>query len=183
MDFFVSKYIYIKAMEKRAREFLDITSRYYERNKVKWDGLIKALGLQGDEDVYNDTILNVYDRIGTNDTFDDKTDDEIIAYWYKSYLNNLKRSKQYKVNKRTDDDVMEILKDEEYVVDNQNLYFVTINLILSKVWENYDPQTYHLFKMYYLIPDMTFEELSSIVGFDVKPKISRVRKWLVNEFQ
>lgn len=170
-------------MEKRAKEFLDITARYYERNKVKWDVLLKSLGLKFDDDIYNDTILAVYDKIEKGDDFEGKTDDEIMAYWYRSFINNIKRDRLYSKNRRTDDDVMELLKDSEYIVDNHSLYFVKIRLILNKVRDKYDELTYHLFKMYYMIPDMTYEELSSIVGFDVKPKISRVRKWLQDVIQ
>lgn len=165
-------------MEKRAREFLMITERYYERNKVKWNSLLRSVGLQFNDDVYNDTILNVYEKIEKNNEFDEKTDDEIIAYWYKSFINNLKRCKNYSANKRTDDDVMEILKDAEYVVENQHLCFATIRLLLNRVKAEYDAQSYHLFKMYYMIPDMTYDELSAIVGFNVKSKINRMRRWL-----
>ena len=66
-------------MEKRARQFLDIAERYYERNKVKWVSLLQSIGLSFDEDIYNDTILNVYDKISSNMEFDEKTDDEIIG--------------------------------------------------------------------------------------------------------
>lgn len=165
-------------MEKRAREFLDITGRYYEKNKVKWKGLLNHIGLSFDDDVYNETILNVYEKIEKNNEFDEKCDDEIIAYWYKSFINNLKRDKHYSRHNRTDDDVMEILKDEEYIVCNHHLYFTTMRLLLEKIREEYDGLSYHIFKMYYLIPKMTYDELSSIVGFNVKSKISRMRNWL-----
>lgn len=165
-------------MEKRAREFLDMTGKYYSKNKVKWENLLNHIGLSFDEDVYNDTILSVYEKIKGNNEFDERTDDEIIAYWYRSFINNIKRCKQYKVNKRTDDDVMELLKDEEYVVGNQHLYFTTMRMLFEMIREQYDGHSYHIFKMYYLIPDMTYEELSSIIGFDVKPKINRMRNWL-----
>lgn len=165
-------------MEKRAREFLDITGRYYEKNKVKWTSLIKHIGLSFDEDIYNETILNVYEKINGEKEFDEKGDDEIIAYWYKSFINNLKRDKHYSRHNRTDDDVMEILKDAEYVVENQHLYFTTMRLLLEKLKAEYDGLSYHIFKMYYLIPEMTYDELSATVGFNVKSKISRMRNWL-----
>ena len=165
-------------MKQRAKEFLDITGKYYSRNRAKWDNLTKSIGLSFDEDIYNDTILSVYEKIEKGDEFDTKTDDEIIAYWYRSYINNLKRDKHYSRHNRTDDDVMEILKDEEYVVENQHIYFATMKYLLEKVKDKFDGQAYHIFKIYYLTPDMTYEELSSIIGFDVKPKISRIRKWL-----
>lgn len=166
-------------MEKRAREFLDIAERYYERNKVKWESLIRSTGLRFDEDVYNDTIIKVYERISRDEDYELKGDDEIIAYWYRSFVNNLKRDIKYSKNsKRDDSDVIEILKDEEYQVENHHLYFATIRLLLNRIKEEYDARSYHIFKMYYLCPDLTYEELSDIVGYDVKSKISRMRNWL-----
>ena len=167
-------------MEKRAREFLDLTSRYYEKNKVKWENLIKGIGLKFSEDVYNDTIISVYERISNGEDLDNTPDDEIIAYWYRSFVNNLKKNKNSKIDEA---DVIELLKNEEYVVDSSNLYYATIRLIFNKVKEEYDPQSYHIFRMYYMDVDMTFEELSSIVGFDVKPRISRIRRWLTDVVQ
>ena len=165
-------------MEKRAREFLDMTGKYYSKNKVKWESLLNHIGLSFDEDVYNETILSVYEKIKNENEFDEKTDDEIIAYWYRSFINNIRRDKHYSRNNRTDDDVMELLKDEEYIVGNQHLYFTTMRMLFEMIREQYDGHSYHIFKMYYLMPDMTYDELSSIVGFDVKPKISRMRNWL-----
>ena len=41
----------------------------------------------------------------------------------------------------------------------------------------YDLKSYHLFKMYYMIPDMTYDELSNVIGCDVKTKINKMKNW------
>lgn len=165
-------------MEKKAREFLDLTSRYYEKNKVKWTGLLKSIGLTFNEDVFNDTIIKVYEKINADEDID-KTEDEIIAYWYQSFVNNIKRDKKYSVNsKRDDSDVIDLLKNEEYIVESSNLYYPTIRYLLNKIMGEYDLKSYHLFKMYYMIPDMTYDELSNAVGCDVKTKINKMKNWL-----
>lgn len=168
-------------MEKRAKQFLELSSRYYEHNKTKWNSLLKSVGLCFDEDVYNDTIIKIYDKIHSEEDDIETTEDEILAYWYKSFVNNIKRNKQYSVNsKRDDSDVIDLLKDEEYIIENTHLYYPTVRFLLNKVRENFDIRSYHLFKIYYLVPNMTYDNLNSIVGCNVKTKINNIRKWLKN---
>lgn len=165
-------------MEKRARQFLDLSAKYYEKNKTKWNNLLKSVGLIFDDDVYNDTIIKVYDKLMGDEDLE-TTEDEVIAYWYQSFVNNIKRNKQYSFNsKRDDSDVIELLKDEEYTVESHHLYYPTIRLLLEKIRNNYDIRNYHLFKMYYLVPEMTYDNLSSIIGCNVKSTINKMRKWL-----
>lgn len=165
-------------MEQRARNFLNLTSRYYEKNKVKWNGLLRSVGLVFDEDVYNDTIIKVYDKLMNEEDLE-TTEDEVIAYWYQSFVNNIKRNKQYSCNsKRTDEDVIDLLKNEEYIIDSSNMYYPTIRYLLNKVREHYDLKSYHLFKMYYLVSEMTYDELNETIGCNVKTKINGIRKWL-----
>ena len=94
-------------MEKRAKEFLELSGRLYTTNKEKWKKMVDGF----DEDVYNDTILKVYDSIlkGAD------TQGDLNGYWFKSFKNNLNRNKDYSHKKKRDDtDVIELLKDKEY---------------------------------------------------------------------
>lgn len=164
-------------MEKRAREFLNLTSKYYEQNRVKWEHLLKSIGLSFDEDVYNDTIIKVYDKL-MNEEDIETTEDEVIAYWYQSFVNNIKRDKKYSCNsKREDADVIDLLKDKEYTIDASHLYYPTIRMLLEKIQSEFSDSDFHLFKMYYL-SDCTFDELNEIVGYNSKPRITKMRKWL-----
>ena len=164
-------------MEKRAREFLNLTSKYYEQNRAKWEHLLKSIGLSFDEDVYNDTIIKVYDKL-MNEEDIETTEDEVIAYWYQSFVNNIKRDKKYACNsKREDADVIDLLKDKEYTIGASHLYYPTIRMLLEKIKSKFSDSDFHLFKMYYL-SDCTFEELNDIVGYNSKPRITKMRKWL-----
>lgn len=131
-----------------------------------------------DEDIYNDTIIKIYEKLLSEEDLE-TTEDEVMAYWYRSFVNNIKRNKQYARNSKKDDkDVIDLLKNEEYIIDSSNLYYPTIRYLLNKVKDEFDIRSYHLFKMYYLIPEMTFDELSSVVGCNVKTKINDIKKWL-----
>lgn len=164
-------------MEKRAREFLNISSKYYEQNKEKWTSLLTSIGLVFDEDVYNDTIIRVYDKM-VNDEDIDKTEEEVIAYWFKSFVNNVKREKKYSRNsKRDDSDVIELLRNEEYIIEAQHLYYPTIRMLLEQVKKAFEDSYFQAFKMYYLT-DITIEELNEVMGCNCKPRITKMKKFL-----
>lgn len=162
-------------MEKRAKEFLELSGRLYTTNKEKWKKMVDGF----DEDIYNDTILKVYDSIlkGAD------TQGDLNGYWFKSFKNNLNRNKDYSHKKKRDDtDVIELLKDKEYEENNVNLYYSTISDILLKVKHKFDRKTFEVFRMY-LLCDMSYEQLNSITGMtDCKERISKVKKW-INEFK
>lgn len=164
-------------MEKRAREFLDLSARMYEQNRIKWEHLLSSIGLKFDEDIYNDTIIKIYDKL-MNEEDITTTEDEVIAYWYQSFVNNIRREKKYSRNsKRDDSDVIDLLKDKEYIVDATHLYYPTIRMLLEKIKGEYDENEFHLFKLYYLT-EHTYEEINEIVGYNAKGKINKMRKWL-----
>ena len=161
-------------MEKRAREFLELSATLYNENKKKWKPILKNMGLQFDEDIYSDSILKVYDAIMKGED----TEGDVIGYWYRCFINNTKRDKQYSYNSKRDDiDVIDYLKDKAEQVSTAETYYPTIRELLDKVKNNYDIKSYHLFKIYYLT-HITFEELSEIVGYDVKTKIMKIKKWI-----
>lgn len=162
-------------MEKRAKEFLELSGRLYTTNKEKWKKMVDGF----DEDIYNDTILKVYDSIlkGAD------TQGDLNGYWFKSFKNNLNRNKDYSHKKKRDDtDVIELLKDKEYEENNVNLYYSTISDILIKVKHKFDRKTFEVFRMH-LLCDMSYEQLNSITGLcDCKERITKVKKW-INEFK
>lgn len=168
-------------MQKRAKEFLDLTAKYYEQYKEKWEHLLKSIGLKFDEDVYNDTIIKVYDKLNNEEDLD-KSEDEVIAYWYQSFVNNIRRSKKYAFNSKTEDiEPIEILKHKAYIVDATHLYYPTIRMLLEKIKGEFGEESFHLFKMYYLT-EYTYDEVNDIVGYNAKPRINKMRKWLISEF-
>ena len=158
-------------MEKRAKEFLELSGKLYTTNKNKWKTMVDGF----DEDVYNDTIIKVYESIlkGAD------TQGDLVGYWFKSFKNNLNRNKDYSHKKNKDDvDVYDVLKDKEYEENNVNLYYSTISNILLKVKHKFDRKTFEVFRMY-LLCDMSYEQLNQTTGLcDCKERISRVRKFI-----
>ena len=70
-------------MEKRAKEFLELSGKLYIQNRDKWKKMLDDF----DEDIYNDTIIKVYESIlkGAD------TEGDLNGYWFKSFKNNLNR--------------------------------------------------------------------------------------------
>lgn len=154
-------------MYKKAVEFLKISGELYETNKIRWKKLVNDF----DEDVYNETIVKVYDAILRGED----TDTDIVAYWFSSFKNNLKRNKGYKDNE--DKEEVDKMNNRECDEEKINLYYSKIRFILLKVRDNFDRKTFELFRMY-LLCNMSFEQLDTISGVDSKEKIMRVRKWI-----
>jgi hypothetical protein len=158
-------------MEKRAKEFLELSGKLYVKNREKWKTMVDGF----DEDIYNDTIIKVYESIlkGAD------TEGDLVGYWFKSFKNNLNRNKDYSHKKNKDDiDVMDVLKEKEYEENNINIYYSTISDILFKVKHQFNRKTFEVFRMY-LLCNMSYEKLNELTGLsDCKERISKVRRWL-----
>lgn len=157
-------------MRKEADDFMTTAGLLYEGNRKKWRSILKNKGIEFNEDIYNDSILKTYDAILKKEVGSD-----YMGYWYKTFLNNSKRDLKYSYHNRDDSvDVIEYLKEfpyEEYKDKTD-----TILEVLKMVRDSSTPKGFHLFLMYYMIPEMTYDELKKITGIsDVKGIIMRIK--------
>lgn len=157
-------------MQKEADEFMTTAGLLYEGNRKKWRSILKNKGIEFNEDIYNDSILKTYDAILKKEVGSD-----YMGYWYKTFLNNSKRDLKYSYHNRDDGvDVIEYLKEfpyEEYKDKTD-----TIIEVVKMVRDSSTPRGFHLFLMYYMIPEMTYDELKKITGIsDVKGIIMRIK--------
>lgn len=157
-------------MQKEADDFMTTAGLLYEGNRKKWSAILKNKGIEFNEDIYNDSILKTYDAILKKEVGSD-----YMGYWYKTFLNNSKRDLKYSYHNRDDSvDVIEYLKEfpyEEYKDKTD-----TIIEVLKMVRDSSTPRGFHLFLMYYMIPEMTYDELKKITGIsDVKGIIMRIK--------
>ena len=157
-------------MQREADDFMRMVGLVYEGNKSKWRSLLKKQSLQFNEDIYNDSILKTYDAI-----LKKEVDADYMGYWYRTFLNNSKRDLKYSYHNRDEDvDVLDYLKEfpyEEYQDKTD-----TVIEVLKRVRDSSTPRGFHLFLMYYMMPDMTYEELKNITGIsDVKGIIMRIK--------
>jgi hypothetical protein len=161
-------------MESKARQFLELTNGLYIANKKKWGKLVRDMGYTFDEDVYSDTIVKVYDHILNGDCVGDMED-----YWFKSFITNIKREQGYSRNSKRDDiDVMSYLdkfENDIYSEADRELFV----RMLCMVEKSFDIRSYHCFKLYYMLPEMTFEKVNELTGLkDSKARIMKIKEWL-----
>lgn len=175
------------ANEEQANKFLDLANRKYTDNKLKWLKYLSDRDVWFDEDVYSDTIIKVYEYILKNG-IKDESDEGLLNYWFKSFLMNTKREKVYSRNASKDitiDPLYELDKesngDEELLAKIKNDVFddwCAITL-LTLAEEQFDSITYNCFRLYYIVPKMTYEKLLEVTNVkDCKKRVLTVKKWL-----
>lgn len=149
-----------------ANEFLNYSGEHYNELKKKWSARLKKLGLKFSEDIFNDTILKVYDHINKEEYTGD-----IEGYFYKSFLTNTKRDMEYSYHKRDDDiDVFDYLKD--LPVEDRGIMLCDIE---DKIKTLNDTDK-HIFLIYYLT-DTTYKELEELTGIkDIRYKLKTIIK-------
>jgi hypothetical protein len=149
----------------KATEFLTYAGQQYETNKKKWRQRIKKLGYTFSEDIYNDSIIKVYDNINKDKL--NINEDNIENYWYISFLNNTKREDKYSSHTKKDDTI------DVYA------YLDTIPDELPSVYtfqkdNSITEQQLHLFLIYNLT-DITYKELEQLTNItDIKYKIKKI---------
>lgn len=148
-------------------EFLEYSGKLYEVNRRKWSVRLSKLGYKFSDDIYNDTILKIYDSLERK-PYDGV---DIDGYWYQSFLNNTKRDTKYSYHKR--DDSIDVYKYLDEIPYEEPSVYASMFPVLMNREEDVD---FHLFRMYYLCPDLTYEEIESLTGMkSVRSRIKRIR--------
>lgn len=174
-----------------ADDFLKYIGKIYDEYRLKYRDI-----LHYDEDLIQDSILRTYQAIlwnGLNGkvSITEETPDEIRydVYRYKWFIacrnNNTVgiTSDRYRTH-RSDNDITDVLKGQESTTAatkiKNDVYndFRTLYL-LEYVCAKYDTQTCHCFKIYYLVPGMTYKKLSDITKLkDAKTRVVEVNRYL-----
>lgn len=174
-----------------ANKYLQWFSKNYNILKHKYRRFCTEKDYEFDEDVFSDTYVSIYNAIvkkGLKDTSDKGFDN----YTFKSFKQNIQREKQYcRVSKRdmniTSDNVFQ-LYDEWYNEENMpektkllnDLWkdFATL-YILMKVEDNWDSEHFLLFKLKYLVPQMTYKKLQEKTqAKKCRQKVVNVKNWV-----
>lgn len=172
---------------EQAQRFLEIANRHYEDNKKKWKKYYQENDLEFDEDVYGDTIVKVYNYLLTHQ-LEDQSEIGYLNYWFRSFNTNIRREKQYAYYHATvygKDLILESdskpqideTKDEKirrHIFDD----WVVIH-ILQLVEQEFDEITFRSFRLYYILPKMTYAKLREVTKVkDCKKRVVTVKKWL-----
>lgn len=150
----------------KANEFLNYSGEHYEKNKKKWSARLKKAELSFSEDIYNDSIIKVYEHLLKQEYTGD-----IEAYWYQSFLINTKRDAKYSYHKKDDDiDVLEYL--DNFPNEDRDIMLSDIEDKLNKLTE----VEKNILLIYYLT-DITIKELEELTNIkDIRYKIKGILK-------
>lgn len=174
-------------MESQARRFLEFASKHYSEFSNRWRKYLTDKDMEFDEDVFSETIIKVYDNIKSKGIKDD-SDTGLANYWFKSFQMNTRRERVYSRNSKRDlnVDASEELDtydngDEEL---NQKIMKELFNdysivYMLSLIEQNFDSLTFYCFRLYFILPKMTYDKLKTITNVkDVKKRVVSCKNWL-----
>lgn len=144
--------------------FLQYAGEHYKELKNKWTTRLKKHNFKFSDDIYNTTIIKVYDHIQKEGYHGD-----IEPYFYKSFLQNTKREIEYSYNKK--DDSIDVLKYlDEFPTDDKPILLEDIKEKLQKLTDI----EFHIFLIYYLT-DFTYSEIEQLTDIkDIRYKIKTI---------
>lgn len=174
-----------------ASKFLEYIGTIYDEY---FNNFVKVL--HWPEDKIQDTLLRVYQSILYNGLqkpiFVDKETPEDIRndiFRYKFFIScksnctNLQSSDYYDTH-RDGNDIFHTLRNEESISSEEKVKkdllddFKTLKT-LEYVENNFEPIDYHLFRLYYILPKMTYKKLQELTGKkDARTRVVRIAKHL-----
>lgn len=177
--------------EEIAKRYLEWFSLNYKTLKNKYRRFCKEKDYDWNEDIFSDTYLKIYESISKKGLID-TSNQGFDNYTFRSFKQNLQREKQYcRVSKRDMNYNSDNINDIYEIWYNENnsparvkllndLYkdFATL-YILTKVEDNFDSEHFLLFRLKYLIPNMTYKKLQEKTqAKKCRQKVIEVRDWV-----
>lgn len=173
-------------------KFINHISNNYETLKRKFTRACRDLQLELTDDIFQDTILKCYESIQRKGKLNDTTEYGMECYFFQSLKMNIKRETQYARNQKRDanvtsDNIHTLYEDwsnnnkttsrEKLLSD---LYKDFSVLYICKMVEmNFDEEHFYLFRVKYLVPEMTYKKLAETSKLKkVRQKVAEVKQWL-----
>lgn len=169
---------------------------YINDNYDKVGGTLKVLSAQRkqkfDEDAFHESILRCHKAISKKGYLKDKSPYGITSYLIRSYFNLINEEKRSaKVKKRDmnynsdnigglyEDYYNSNFTDARQKVVNDLFKDFSVLYIMMVVEQQFDNESFYLFKLKELCKDMTYKKLSEKTGLKaVRQKVVTVKKWV-----
>ena len=171
--------------------YFEIIDRSYNKLKKACQEVCNKNCEKFDEDIFQNTIIKIYDIIQKREELDDMSEQGILNYFVRSYVNNLREQTRYAFFKKrdfnlTDEEIKELFEkglsnpDEKIMHDLLEDFSV---LFLTKMVElNFDDEHYYLYKLKFLC-NMTYKQVAQKTNIPKsRDKILEVKRWLNNNF-
>lgn len=170
--------IYLKCMEDNYMKLIQICKDVCNKNREEYS-----------EDILNDTVVQVHKIILKKGKLDDMSEDGILRYFVRSYVNNLRCEKRYAYNKKRDNNISQ----EEFNLRYENSKTSTMDKIIKDLLEdfsvlyvmkmvelNFDAEMFYLYKLKTL-GNMTYKQIHDKTKIKKsRDKIIEVNNWVKN---
>lgn len=171
----------------QAQQFLEIAGRYYEDNKKKWRKYYEDNDMEFDEDIYGDSIIKVHKYLQTH-TLTDDSEQGFLNYWFRSFNTNIRREKQYarytatvygKDLAKESDSQPQLDETKEDKVRRHIFDDWVVIRVFQLVEKEFDEISFRCFRLYYILPKMTYAKLREVTKVpDCKKRVVAIKHWL-----
>lgn len=144
---------------------------------------------QYSEDALNDTVIQVHKIIQKKGKLDDMSDNGIMRYFVRSYVNNLRMEKRYAYHKKRDYNITQEEFNDRYEqslsskrdkIIKDLLEDFSVLYIMKLVELNFPPEQLYLYKLK-MICNKTYKQIHDETRIKKsRDKIIEVNKWVKN---
>ena len=175
-----------------AELFLLYINDNYNKLKNKYWKFCQEKQYDFDEDIFSDTIIKCYDCIKKKGELKDKSSYGIESYFFKAFKNNIMNEKRYSRNKKRDRNINSDTINDLYETFYNKTNDPAINKVMTDLrkdfyilWlmtlveNNFDKESFYLFKLKTLVPNMTFKRLAETTKIKAsRRKVIEVMHWI-----
>ena len=170
--------VYFTCINKNYNNLKQVCKDVCKRNKEQYS-----------EDALNDTVIQVHKIIQKKGKLDDMSDNGIMRYFVRSYVNNLRMEKRYAYHKKRDYNITQEEFNDRYEqslsskrdkIIKDLLEDFSVLYIMKLVELNFPPEQLYLYKLK-MICNKTYKQIHDQTKIKKsRDKIIEVNKWVKN---
>ena len=170
--------VYFTCINKNYNNLKQVCNDVCKRNKEQYS-----------EDALNDTVIPVHKIIQKKGKMDDMSDNGIMRYFVRSYVNNLRMEKRYAYHKKRDYNITQEEFNDRYEqslsskrdkIIKDLLEDFSVLYIMKLVELNFPPEQLYLYKLK-MICNKTYKQIHDETRIKKsRDKIIEVNKWVKN---
>ena len=170
--------VYFTCLNKNYNNLKQVCKDVCKRNKEQYS-----------EDSLNDTVIQIHKIIQKKGKLDDMSDNGIMRYFVRSYVNNLRMEKRYAYHKKRDYNITQEEFNDRYEqslsskrdkIIKDLLEDFSVLYIMKLVELNFPPEQLYLYKLK-MICNKTYKQIHDETKIKKsRDKIIEVNKWVKN---
>ena len=170
--------VYFTCLNKNYNNLKQVCKDVCKRNKEQYS-----------EDALNDTVIQVHKIIQKKGKLDDMSENGIMRYFVRSYVNNLRMEKRYAYHKKRDYNITQEEFNDRYEqslsskrdkIIKDLLEDFSVLYIMKLVELNFPPEQLYLYKLK-MICNKTYKQIHDETKIKKsRDKIIEVNKWVKN---